>query len=95
MLVLKTCKGSTCADPYSELVRSSRENHSPYVPGFQHLLDPNFDDYFTRLPKVHFKECALGYHRALEQPEWDQTWALDGSVDKLTDDSRNQVVLRT
>ncbi|KAJ9127743.1 hypothetical protein QFC24_000026 [Naganishia onofrii] len=95
MLVLKTCKGSTCADPYSELVRSSRENHSPYVPGFQHLLDPNFDDYFTRLPKVHFKECALGYHRALEQPEWHQTWALDGSVDKLTDDSRSQVVLRT
>ena len=69
MLVLKTCIGKACADPYSELLshRSQRLGTS----GFADLLDPDLDEYFARLPKVSFKACDLGYHRALEQPEWE------------------------
>lgn len=69
MLVFKTCIGEACADPYSKLLphRSQRLGTS----GFADLLDPDLDEYFARLPKVSFKACDLGYHRALKQPEWE------------------------
>ncbi|KAJ9125075.1 hypothetical protein QFC22_000028 [Naganishia vaughanmartiniae] len=95
MLVLKTCKGSTCTDPYGELVPLSHPRPPTHISGFEQLLDSKLDDYFAGLPKVHFKECALGYHRALEQPEWDPRWAFGRSVDELLlEETRNQVVLR-
>lgn len=72
MLVLKTCKGATCADPYSKLL-PPHPNHK--LSGFTQLLRPDLDNYFSRLPKVSFKACGLGYHRALEQPEWDDAWS--------------------
>lgn len=71
MLVLKTCAGNTCANPYSKLLPRSSERKAP---GFADLLHQDLDGYFARLPKVSFKACGLGYHRALEQPEWDDAW---------------------
>lgn len=72
MLVLKTCAGATCADPYSRLL-PPRLQHAH--PGFPQLLNSDLDNYFSRLPKVSFKACGLGYHRAQEQPEWDDAWS--------------------
>jgi hypothetical protein len=71
MLVLKTCTGETCANPYGKLLPSSLAHKAP---GFADLLHQDLDGYFTELPKVSFKACGLGYHRALEQPEWDDKW---------------------
>lgn len=72
MLVLKTCKGDTCANPYGKLL-PPRLRHTR--PGFLRLLDADLDGYFSQLPKVSFKACGLGYHRAQEQPEWDDAWS--------------------
>jgi hypothetical protein len=71
MLVLKTCSGETCANPYSKLLPSSLTRKAP---GFADLLHQDLDGYFAQLPKVSYKACGLGYHRALEQPEWDDAW---------------------
>lgn len=73
MLVLKTCTGDACADPYSKLLPHDLKRHGP--PGFADLLHRDLDEYFAQLPKVSFKACGLGYHRALEQPEWNEALA--------------------
>lgn len=32
--------------------------------------DPKFDEYFNSLPKVHYKDCSIGFHLENEFPYW-------------------------
>jgi len=68
-LVLKTCVGDVCHQPYKALFPSF-EVTGGEIYSLNQALDQRFDDYFETLPKVHFSECALGYQSRLEKPEW-------------------------
>lgn len=68
-LVLKTCKGVSCVEPYSALFPHGT------VSTIQQAMNSKYDNYFAALPKVHFDHCMLGYQNRLEQPEWEDVWA--------------------
>jgi N-acetylglucosamine-6-sulfatase len=72
LLVLKTCIGDACREPYRELFPSGK------VYRLSQALEPRFDAYFAGLPKVRFSECALGYQARLEKPEWQAELAFVG-----------------
>lgn len=55
LLVLKTCKTTTCIKPWS----SHHENNS--VETLSQALNPEFDAYYIKYPKVGFSSCELGY----------------------------------
>lgn len=56
LLFLKSCKGSFC--------RQSWANLFPYgeVKSLDQALDPKYDSYFDALPRVHYDNCAEGFH---------------------------------
>lgn len=61
-MVLKSCKGNVCVEPWKEL-HPSGDVHS--------LIDslaPDFDAFYDRQPKVSFTECKLGYLPEFEGP---------------------------
>ncbi|KAG9593354.1 Arylsulphatase, partial [Aureobasidium melanogenum] len=55
LLVLKTCKTTTCIKPWSSLHNNSD------VQTLTQALDPEFDAYYIKHPKVGFSSCELGY----------------------------------
>jgi N-acetylglucosamine-6-sulfatase len=64
LLVLKSCRASTCHDPWLAL--------HPWgdVTSLPEALDPKFDDFYEKQqPKVAFSECELGYLVAAEGPQ--------------------------
>ncbi|KAM0747253.1 arylsulfatase precursor [Meredithblackwellia eburnea MCA 4105] len=73
MLVLKTCKGATCTNPYKALFPDF--DAVGEISTFDEALDARFDSYFDQLPRVHFSTCALGFQSRFEQPEWNPTLA--------------------
>ncbi|GMK57933.1 hypothetical protein CspeluHIS016_0407670 [Cutaneotrichosporon spelunceum] len=68
-LVLKTCVGKSCVEPYSALFPRGQ------VHTLREAMRGKYDGFFANLPKVHFDHCMLGYQSRLEQPEWDDAWA--------------------
>ncbi|KLT43955.1 putative arylsulfatase precursor [Cutaneotrichosporon oleaginosum] len=68
-LVLKTCKGESCVEPYGALFPQGR------VSTLQQAMNRKYDEFFAALPKVHFDHCMLGFQNRLELPEWDNAWA--------------------
>jgi hypothetical protein len=70
LLVLKTCKGDSCRQPYHQLFPSEGKLHA-----LSQVLDPKYDDYFANLPRVQFSECILGYQNRFEKPEWEPSLA--------------------
>jgi hypothetical protein len=69
LLVLKTCVGDSCRRPWAALFPSGE------VKSLQDALDPTFDAYFHRLPRVRYDRCVLGYQARVEKPEWKDGWA--------------------
>ncbi|KAK5995678.1 Arylsulfatase [Cladobotryum mycophilum] len=83
MMVLKSCKEKSCADPWGTLhpggdVRSLRQ-----------ALSPRFDTFYREQVKVSFTECELGYIVASEGPQgfnvfgrgWDG-WGAEGMIEQ-------------
>lgn len=64
-LVLKTCVADACRRPFAVLFPRGEAG------SFAEALEPRFDAYFANLPRVQFKECALGFQSRLEKPEWE------------------------
>jgi N-acetylglucosamine-6-sulfatase len=75
VLVLKTCVGETCHQPYKalfpDIASTGQEIYS-----LSQALDPRFDEYFQGLPKVIYSKCALGYQARLEKPDWSSKLAF-------------------
>jgi hypothetical protein len=64
ILVLKTCKGKVCSDPWAELLPGSN------VSLLTQAMDSKYDAYFTQLPKVSYSVCEGGYILESEGPVW-------------------------
>ncbi|KAB5511536.1 arylsulfatase [Coniochaeta sp. 2T2.1] len=68
MMVLKSCKGDGCRDPWAVL--------QPSVAGVAGLVDalaPEFDRFYAKQPKVRFDKCELGYIVESEGPQFTQS----------------------
>lgn len=57
-LYLKTCRGQQCRDGWRAIFPQGDATT------LKEALDTKFDGYFDRLPKLHYDNCELGYHRA-------------------------------
>ncbi|KAH0257183.1 Arylsulphatase, partial [Aureobasidium melanogenum] len=55
LLILKTCKATTCIKPWSSIHNNSD------VQTLTQALNPDFDVYYIKHPKVGFSSCELGY----------------------------------
>ena len=62
MMVLKSCKGRTCVEPWREL------HPSGDVTSIIDSLKPEFDEFYLAQPKVSFTECKRGYLPEFEGP---------------------------
>ncbi|KAL3441786.1 alkaline-phosphatase-like protein [Aspergillus insuetus] len=65
LLVLKSCGGSTCIEPWKQLhpdgsVRTLRD-----------ALKPKYDVFYAGLPKVEYDFCVRGHVVAAEGPQWE------------------------
>jgi N-acetylglucosamine-6-sulfatase len=72
LVVLKTCKTSSCVYPWSSHHPSTSTSASAEVETLLQALDPQYDNYYKTYPKVGFSSCELGYI-----PE------AEGNVDKI------------
>ncbi|KAG7094661.1 hypothetical protein E1B28_005484 [Marasmius oreades] len=74
LIVLKTCVGETCRDPWKAF----------NVPGFSYsysgslsgALDPRYDAYFDSMPRFAYNECRFGYLEDIESPTWSDDLAF-------------------
>lgn len=75
LLVLKTCRGDTCTNPYKEL-----STHNDFVQLSdllqQRNVDSNVESWLRDLPKVEYSTCQLGYQSRNEWPQWKSEWAF-------------------
>ncbi|CAI6341932.1 unnamed protein product [Periconia digitata] len=62
LLVLKTCKASTCTDPWSVL-HPQRD-----ITNLEQALDQTYDAFYEAQPKVSFSKCELGQILSSEGP---------------------------
>jgi N-acetylglucosamine-6-sulfatase len=62
LLVLKSCKGSTCAHPWKALHPEGN------VGSLADALKCAYDGFYAAQPKVQFQVCAGGYLVELEGP---------------------------
>jgi hypothetical protein len=65
ILVLKTCKGKVCSDPWAEPLLGSG------VAVLTQAMDAKYDAYFEKLPKVSYSVCEAGYIAESEGPMWE------------------------
>jgi hypothetical protein len=63
MLVLKSCTGNTCIEPWDVLHRGSR------VKSLKDALEVTFDTFYDNQPRVSFTWCDTGYIREAEGPQ--------------------------
>lgn len=62
-LVLKSCKGDSCRDPWRTLHPQGNVHSLPEA------LNPQYDDFYNSQPKVKFSECKRGYIIEAEGPQ--------------------------
>lgn len=77
LLVLKTCQGEVCHKPYSAIFPDISATGGEIFK-LAHALDPKYDHYFAKLPKVEYSRCELGYQARLEKPDWSDKLAYRG-----------------
>jgi N-acetylglucosamine-6-sulfatase len=63
MMVLKSCKGKTCVDPWKEIHPAGN------IQSLADAMHENFDAFYDRQPKVSFTQCELGYIPESEGPQ--------------------------
>lgn len=63
LLVLKTCKASSCTDPWSVI------HPKGDVVNLEDALAPKYDEFYAKQPKVSFSKCELGYITSSEGPQ--------------------------
>jgi N-acetylglucosamine-6-sulfatase len=63
LLVLKSCKGATCTDPWKVL-----HPHGD-VDSLSVALKPKYDRFYKAQPKVSFTKCEMGYIAESEGPQ--------------------------
>ncbi|GME62001.1 Arylsulfatase precursor protein [Neofusicoccum parvum] len=63
VLVLKSCKGIQCTEPWNELHPGGN------VRTLTDALDAKYDDFYTAQPKVSFTSCEPGYIISAEGPQ--------------------------
>lgn len=62
LMVLKTCKGTTCQQPWRVMHPDGSVN------SLAEAMDPKYDDFYMSQLKISFTGCASGYIRGLEGP---------------------------
>lgn len=62
LLVLKTCKSTTCTDPWTVL------HPAGDVTSLEQALDEKFDAFYAAQPKVSYSKCELGQILESEGP---------------------------
>lgn len=62
MMVLKSCKGRACVEPWREL------HPEGDVTSLSDSLKPQFNGFYQSQAKVSFSECKLGYLPEFEGP---------------------------
>ncbi|PSN64170.1 Arylsulphatase [Corynespora cassiicola Philippines] len=62
LLVLKTCKGAVCYDPWSTLLPNTG------VSTLVAAMDQQFDEFFAGIPRVEYDHCEAGYLLEAEGP---------------------------
>ena len=65
LLVLKTCKGAVCYDPWSTLLPNTG------VSTLVAAMDQQFDEFFAGIPRVEYDHCEAGYLLEAEGPVWE------------------------
>ncbi|KAJ1327774.1 N-acetylglucosamine-6-sulfatase [Microdochium nivale] len=73
MMVLKSCRGSSCTHPWRVLHPDDEE-----VQTLSAALDVRFDEFYEQQPKVAFSRCDLGYLIDAEGPQEVQQYRDDG-----------------
>lgn len=63
MLVLKSCRGKTCVEPWKIL------HPQGDVESLQDALQPKYDGFYQLQVKVHFDRCEDGYIVDAEGPQ--------------------------
>jgi N-acetylglucosamine-6-sulfatase len=63
LLVLKTCKASSCTDPWSVI------HPNGDVVNLEDALASQYDDFYAEQPKVSFSKCELGQILTSEGPQ--------------------------
>jgi len=67
LLVLKSCKGSTCIEPWKELHLDEADN----VQDLKDALHPKYDELYGSQPRVEFSRCEEGYLIDAEGPQFE------------------------
>ncbi|KXJ91234.1 alkaline-phosphatase-like protein [Microdochium bolleyi] len=73
MMVLKSCRGSSCTHPWSVLHPDDEG-----VRTLSDALDARFDTFYEQQAKVSFSRCDLGYLIDAEGPQEVQQWREGG-----------------
>ncbi|EIN14555.1 Arylsulphatase [Punctularia strigosozonata HHB-11173 SS5] len=64
LLVLKSCVGNACINPWKSLHPTGE------VRSLEDALKPQYNAYYTQLPRVEFTSCEIGYIIEAEGPQW-------------------------
>ncbi|KAK5090782.1 hypothetical protein LTR05_000959 [Lithohypha guttulata] len=62
LMVLKTCKGNTCVQPWKVMHPDGSVN------SLSDAMNSQYDDFYAGQPKIAYVACAQGYLRGLEGP---------------------------
>ncbi|KAF5351283.1 hypothetical protein D9758_007985 [Tetrapyrgos nigripes] len=90
LVVLKTCVGEVCRDPWSAVFPANstdpaeQKDQAPVggqspVTRLSDALSPKYDAYFESLPKFKYEKCQFGYFEDLESPKWEDGLAYKGA----------------
>lgn len=63
LMVLKSCKGKECHDPWATLHPKSK------IKNLKQALDSEYDVFYESQPKVSYSSCQLGYLVDQEGPQ--------------------------
>ncbi|KAJ5152395.1 hypothetical protein N7492_010690, partial [Penicillium capsulatum] len=63
LMVLKSCKGNTCIDPWRHLHPQGN------VKTLSDAMETKYDDFYKHQPKIKFSECLSGYLIEAEGPQ--------------------------
>ena len=72
-MVLKTCTGQTCREPWSAL------HPQGTVSTIAEAVHPQYDEFYATQPKVKFEKCLGGYFLDNEQPTTHDIFVQDVS----------------